>query len=178
MDKENLDKKGKLNAKEKDKIENKKIVPVKKDIKIEVIASSDEGDDSMLEFLDEGSLENFHFRGTPFSDVSLNRRIFFEDSLEEKLIDAPRIESNSDNQDVDYLKKPEENGISYTKVDAFKTEDESLTLEQRQIEDQRRIYSSVEGVSDRMKSLHESEQKREYFTAEDIKKKKSFFGMR
>ena len=155
--------------------EEKKIVPVEKDIKVEVIDNSEE-EDSLLDFFDEDNFNSFQFRGHFFSDVSLDKRGFFDESLEDVVSDAPRIKSDSDNTDIDYLKKPENDSISYKTVDAFETEDDSLSPEQKELEKQKRIYSSVESSSDRMKSLHESEQKREYFTAEDIKKKHSFIG--
>lgn len=118
--------------------------------------------------------ENYFEDG--FSNVSLNKRGFVVENLEDKLENAPKVES-SKSEEINYLKKPDEEKISYKKVNSFETEDELLNPEQKQIAEQKRIYSAVEEFSPNMKAFHEREQKKDYVTIEDTKKKHSFFGM-
>ena len=151
-----------------------KIKQIDKKIKVREIKPEKEKISEEIEeeptFVEEGYFE----RG--FSNVSLNKRGIIVDSLEDKLQDAPKIESNK-SEEISYIKKPKEEIISYKKINSFETEDKNLNPEQKQIEEQKRIYFAAEEFSPNMKSFHESEQKRDYLTVEDTKKKHSFFGM-
>lgn len=157
--------------KSKEKI---KIKQIDKGIEIKEIKPEKE---ELLENIEEKPtfVESSYF-DQGFSNVSLNKRGFIVESLEDKLQDAPKIESTK-SEEISYIKKSDEDVVSYKKVNSFETEDEDLNPEQKQIEEQKRIYSAVEEFSPNMKEFHEREQKKDYITMEETRKKHSFFGI-